>query len=232
MPPRRRPAGSANQPPVSDYRHDASRKNIPPAGLAGQARVRETPKLAYAYDPHRPPELRFDPTGGEDALPPLLAEATRRKLTEDEVRALAEAIRHREPWLEWAGKREAKGFVVDPVALHIHERVSAQAILKAAQREDVQRDLFADPRQGQREALQFYQHEVGWANRMILGDSLQVMASLARREDLAGKVQMIYMDPPYGIRFASNFQSEIGKRDVKDKEQDRRHPELPRLFDP
>jgi adenine-specific DNA-methyltransferase len=219
LPPRRR-ASTTEGPPVADYRHDATRRNNPPAGLAGQARVRETPRLAYGYDPHRPPELRFDPTGGEDALPPLLAEVTRRKLTEEEARRLAEAIRHREPWLEWTGKREAKGFVVDPVALHIHERVSAQAILKVAQREDVQRDLFAEPKQGQREALQFYQHEVGWANRMILGDSLQVMASLARREDLAGKVQMIYMDPPYGIRFASNFQSEIGKRDVKDKEQD------------
>lgn len=57
-----------------------------------------------------------------------------------------------------------------------------------------------------------------WANRMILGDSLQIMASLARREDLAGKVQMIYLDPPYGIKFASNFQPQLGQRDVKDRE--------------
>ena len=65
----------------------------------------------------------------------------------------------------------------------------------------MERDLFADPQQEYAEAVQFYQHDVDWANRMILGDSLQVMASLARREDLAGKVQMIYIDPPYGIKF-------------------------------
>ena len=81
------------------------------------------------------------------------------------------------------------------------------------------------------EAVQFYRHDMDWTNRLILGDSLQVMSSLARREDLAGKVQMIYMDPPYGIKFASNFQPEIGKRDVKDKEQDlTREPEMVKAY--
>ena len=105
-----------------------------------------------------------------------------------------------QPWLEWAGKAEAeaKGFTVDPVALHIHERISAQAILKVAARQDVERTLFSDPEQDYHEAVQFYKHDIDWTNRLILGDSLQVMASLAHREDLAGKVQMIYMDPPYG----------------------------------
>ncbi|MDR3704141.1 MAG: site-specific DNA-methyltransferase [Candidatus Sulfopaludibacter sp.] len=136
-----------------------------------------------------------------------------------------------EPWLEWAGKREARSFAVDPVALHIHERVSAQAILKVAAREDVNRSLFADPEQEYNEAVQFYKHDVDWSNRLILGDSLQVMSSLARREDLAGKVQMIYIDPPYGIKFASNFQPEIGKRDVKDKESDlTREPEMVKAY--
>ena len=66
---------------------------------------------------------------------------------------------------------------------------------------------------------------------MILGDSLQVMASLGRREDLAGKVQMIYMDPPYGIKFSSNFQPQLGQRDVKDREQDlTREPEMVRAY--
>lgn len=217
--------------PVADFRYDASRKNNPTAGLAAQGRVRETPKVAYAYDPHLPPELRFDATGGADQLPQLLAEATKRPLTDPEARHIANALQQRQPWLEWTGKREAKGFVVDPVALHIHERVSAQAVLKAARREDVQRDLFADPEQPYREAVQFYQHDVDWANRLILGDSLQVMASLTRREDLAGKVQMIYLDPPYGIKFASNFQSEVGKRDVKDKESDlTREPEMIKAY--
>ncbi len=217
---------------VFDYRHDeAKRKNIPPAGLAAQGRVRETPKIRYAYDPHLPPVLRFDATGGADRLPELLAAARVRPLTADETRILAEALRNREPWLEWSGKREKKSFDVDPVALHIHERISARAILKVVAREDVQRSLFADPELEYRQAVQFYQHDVDWSNRMILGDSLQVMASLARREDLAGKVQMIYMDPPYGIKFASNFQPEIGKRDVKDKESDlTREPEMVKAY--
>ena len=175
--------------------------------------------------------LRFDATGKADKLPELLAEAKRRKLTDDEVRLLAEALRKHEPWLEWAGKRQLPGFAVDPVALHIHERVSAQAILKVAARQDVERSLFADPEQEYHEAVQFYRHDIDWTNRLILGDSLQVMASLARREDLAGKVQMIYIDPPYGIKFASNFQPEVGRRDVKDKETDlTREPEMVKAY--
>ena len=73
------------------------------------------------------------------------------------------------------------------MALHIHERISTQAILRTAARQDVQRDLFADPQQEYREAVQFYKHPMDWTNRMILGDSLAVMASLARREGLAAR---------------------------------------------
>ena len=80
--------------------------------------------------------------------------------------------------------------------------------------------MFADPQQEYREAVQFYQHDVDWSNRLILGDSLTVMSSLAHREDLAGKVQMIYIDPPYGINFRSNFQPTVFQRDVDDKEKD------------
>ncbi len=217
--------------PATAYRHTAKRKHIPPAGLAAQGEIKETPKLQFAYNPHLPPLLRFDPAGKADQLPELLQEATRRPLSPEEARLLAAALRNHEPWLEWAGKREKKGFEVEPVALHIHERISAQAILKVAARQDVQRDLFADPQLEYQKAVQFYEHDVDWANRMILGDSLQVMASLARREGLAGKVQMIYMDPPYGIKFASNFQPEIGRRDVKDKESDlTREPEMVKAY--
>ena len=93
------------------------------------------------------------------------------------------------------------------------------------------RSLFADPQQEYNEAVQFYKHDVDWSNRLILGDSLQVMSSLARREDLAGKVQMIYIDPPYGISFRSNFQPEISRRDVKDKETDlTREPEMVKAY--
>ncbi len=216
---------------IQSYHYDAKRKNIPPAGLAAEGKIREAPKLTYAYDPHLPPVLRSDPTGEADRIPEIIAKAGTQKLTADEVRILREAIRQPQPWLEWAGKREQRLLDVDPVALHIHERVSAEAILRVAARQDVQRSLFADPDQEYHRAVQFYRHDVDWANRLILGDSLQVMASLARREDLAGKVQMIYMDPPYGIRFASNFQPEIGKRDVTDKESDlTREPEMVKAY--
>ena len=120
---------------------------------------------------------------------------------------------------------------MDPVALHIHERVSTQAILRAAARQDVTRDLFADPTLSYAQAVKFYQHDVDWANRLILGDSLQMMASLAQRENLAGKVQMMFVDPPYGIRFGSNFQPETGKLRVSDREGDlTREPEMVRAY--
>lgn len=218
--------------PMGDIRHpSAKRRNIPPAKIAADGVVPVIPKAQYAYNPHLPPVLRFDQHGKPDALPELLAKARRGPLTDDEARTLAEALRIQEPWLEWTGKREKPGFAVDPVALHIHERISAQAILKVAARQDASKFLFADPEQEYHEAVQFYRHDVDWANRLILGDSLQVMSSLARREDLAGKVQMIYMDPPYGIKFASNFQPEVGKRDVKDKQEDlTREPEMVRAY--
>jgi adenine-specific DNA-methyltransferase len=217
---------------VSDYRHsEATRKNNPPAKIAAEGYVPLIPKAEYLYSPRRPPELRFDPTGGADELPELLAKARQEKLTATEAGLLAEALRVHEPWLEWAGKREAKSFSVDPVALHIHERVSTQAILKVAAREDVNRSLFADPEQEYNEAVQFYRHDVDWSNRLILGDSLQVMSSLAKREDLAGKVQMIYIDPPYGISFRSNFQPEVGKTVIGDQERDlTREPEMVKAY--
>ena len=217
----RRRTERSNEKGVEDYRHEsATRKNNPPAGIASHAKVREKPKQEYAYNPHLPPYLRFDENRDADQLPELLEKAQRGPLSADEVQTLAAALRHHSPWLEWAGKQEAKSFAVDPVALHIHERVSAKAIVKVAERENVQRELFADPQLEYLEAVQFYQHDVDWTNRLILGDSLTVMSSLAQREDLAGKVQMIYIDPPYGIRFASNFQPTVFQRDVKDKEDD------------
>ncbi len=209
---------------TADYRHTREKRtNIPPAKIAAEGTVPKVPKARYYYSPHLPPVLRFDPTGVPDKLPELIAEAGRRPLRSEEQRLLADHLRRDEPWLEWATKREQheKGFFeVDPVALHIHERVSAQAIVRAAMREDVQRSLFADPEQPYQQAVQFYRHDMDWTNRLILGDCLQVMSSLARRENLVGKVQMIYIDPPYGINFRSNFQPEIDDTNVGNREMD------------
>ena len=217
---------------VQAVKHRARRKNIPPAGLDGQGRMEEAPKLRHFYNPHLSPLLRVaDDPAAADQLPALLQTARERALSDDEARVLAAAMRRHEPWLEWSGKRERPWFEVEPMALHIHERVSTQAMLRVLAREDVNRDLFADPQQSYAEAVQFYRHDVDWSNRMILGDSLGVMASLGRREDLAGKVQMIYLDPPYGISFKSNFQPQLGQRDVKDKVQDlTREPEMVKAY--
>ena len=204
---------------TADIRHSDKRPNNPQAGIAGEASVPLAPK--FVFSPHRTPELRFNVDGETvvDAkdLPGVA------KLPDDERAALLAYIhelKNGQPWLEWSGKREEPDFVVDPVVLQTHERVSSQAILSAARREDVQRSLFAAGELAADQEIEFYKHEIDWSNRLILGDSLQVMASLARRENESGRVQMVYLDPPYGIKFASNFQPQIGQRAVKDKDSD------------
>jgi adenine-specific DNA-methyltransferase len=131
---------------------------------------------------------------------------------------------HLDPQLQWAGKAEHTSFEVDVVPLHIHERISTRAILDAVRRpQPLQLDLFGETPLPADQQIEFYRHEVGWANRLILGDSLLVMNSLLVKEGMAGKVQMIYIDPPYGIKYASNFQPRIDRRDVKDKDEDLTH---------
>ena len=217
---------------VGALTHRAKRKNLPPAGLESQGKVGKEAPHRYEFNPHLPPALRSAPDAGKaDRLPDLVRIAGERALTGDEREVLAEALRRHEPWLEWAGKRERPWFEVDPVALHLHERVSTQAMLHALRRREVNRSLFGDTELDYAKAVQFYRHEVDWTNRLILGDSLQVMASLARREDLAGKVQMIFVDPPYGINYKSNFQPDLHNRDVKDQEKDlTREPELVKAY--
>ena len=185
--------------------------------------IPKTKRVKYAYSPHLDPVLRFDPTGNSDKVKELVEKVARKEsLTAVEIEVLRGIAEHwSKPWLEWANKQEEHDrgqFSVDPVALHIHERISAQAIIRNALREDAERSLFGNPEQAYSEAVQFYKHDVDWANRLILGDSLQVMSSLAHRENLAGKVQMIYIDPPYGIKFGGNFQPEIGSRHVSEKD--------------
>lgn len=221
----------------TSYKHsDKSRPNIPAAGMAVKDSDIEKEKIPYLYDPHLSPILRFDESGEADRVSEqveaILEKAKSEPLTPAETQILQDALlRSRQPWMEWSGKREKSQFEVDPVALHIHEKVSARAILKTADREDIEEDLFSTQRLDREQERQFYQHDVDWANRLILGDSLQVMTSLSRREGLAGKVQMIYIDPPYGIKFSSNWQNEVGKRDVKEKNEDlTREPEMIKAY--
>ena len=149
-----------------------------------------------------------------------------------------------DPQLVWRGKDEQdwSDLVVHAPPLYIQEKVQPKVLIddlinrsKAdAKAAEPQVDLFADfnglPSESAK--TEFYQHDAHWANRMILGDSLQVMASLAEREGLRGKVQMIYFDPPYGIKFNSNFQWSTTSRDVKDGNTDHitREPEQVKAF--
>ena len=130
---------------------------------------------------------------------------------------------HLDPQLVWAGKAEHTSFEVDVVSLHVHERISTRAILEAVKKPEPQLALFGETPLPADQQIEFYRHEVGWANRLILGDSLLVMNSLLVKEGMAGKVQMIYIDPPYGIKYASNFQPRLDRRDVKDRDEDLTH---------
>ena len=150
-----------------------------------------------------------------------------------------------DPQLVWHGKDEQdwSDLIVQAPPLYIQEKVHPKVLIDDLLRQSKGRreeatppmpDLFADfnglP---DKEALtEFYQHDANWSNRMILGDSLSVMASLAEREGLRGKVQCIYIDPPYGIRFNSNFQWSTTSRDVKDGNKDHitREPEQVKAF--
>ena len=129
---------------------------------------------------------------------------------------------HLDPQLVWAGKAEHTSFEVPTVSLHVHERIDSKTIIEAVRKRNgqagpVQLGLFEEERQEPlRNAIEFYKHKHGWTNRLIAGDSLLVMNSLLEKEGLAGKVQMIYIDPPYGIKYGSNFQPFVNKRDVKD----------------
>jgi adenine-specific DNA-methyltransferase len=103
--------------PARAYRHKGEKRtNIPPAAIAAEGRVPAAPSLQYSYSPRLDPVLRFDASGAPDKLPELLEKAKREPLTGAEAQLLAEALRRYDPWLEWAGKREANGFAVDPVA--------------------------------------------------------------------------------------------------------------------
>jgi len=145
---------------------------------------------------------------------------------------------HLDPQLQWAGKAEHTSFEVPKVSLHVHERIDPRTIIEAVRRgngeEDRQITLFDMQEQNPplREAIEFYKHAHGWSNRLVAGDSLLVMNSLLEKEGLAGKVQMIYIDPPYGIKYGSNFQPFVNKRDVKDgKDEDlTAEPEQIRAF--
>jgi len=111
-----------------------------------------------------------------------------------------------DPSLTWAGKAERTSFEIPTVSLHVHENIDPKRIIREARHRDhrgvYQASIFdTDSLKKRKESLEFYQHSRGWANRLIAGDSLLVMNSLLEKESMAGKVQMVYIDPPYGIKY-------------------------------
>jgi len=195
---------------------EASRKNIPTAEFQSVMHTKEQVPIRVVFE--------RDAAGLEE-------EKTHRN-------------RDLDPQLVWRGKDEQdwSELVTHAPPLYIQEKVHPKALIDdltrrtaaGAQETEEQYDLFADfngvPEGNAK--TEFYQHDANWSNRMILGDSLQVMASLAEREGLRGQVQCIYFDPPYGIKFNSNFQWSTTSRDVKDgnAEHITREPEQVKAF--
>lgn len=147
---------------------------------------------------------------------------------------------HIDPTLDWAGKKEGLSFDVPTSSIHIHESIKPHKIIRAVQAigddyQDPQISFFETPverMRRRRESIEFYRHGVDWTNRLITGDSLVIMNSLLEKEGMAGQIQMVYIDPPYGIKYGSNFQPFVDKRDVKDKKDDdlTQEPEMIKAF--
>lgn len=117
---------------------------------------------------------------------------------------------HLDPSLQWAGKKERPSFTVDTRAIHIHEKIDPQSIIAKLHKDKEQHSLALNFHEENKlpfsKALDFYKHKEDWSNRFIAGDSALIMNSLLQKENIAGKVQCVYMDPPYGIKYSSNFQ--------------------------
>jgi len=220
------PKSSSKESQILSYRHPDKRMNNPEVGMVHPENDPEQPKTKWAYDPHVDPALQFDT--GRSRIESLIDDALASGDLDLMRDALGELKRLQAPYLNWTGKTERTSFEVDTVSLHVHERIDPASILSAIRKrlraekdgggQAFQPGLFDAPFENLplRQAIDFYRHEKNWSNRLIAGDSLLVMNSLLQKESMAGQVQMIYIDPPYGIKYGSNFQPFTNKRDVKD----------------
>jgi len=247
---------------AESYAHyEATSPMRPEVGTQPQFRKKKPPQT-YRYDSSLSPSLDWDGQSPARELGEWLLELIERAAvlpaphafeqpqefrgSDGTVRArvhnLAEAVdqlkRLGHPFLNWAGKAERLSFDVPTLPLFVHERLSTKAIVETlvGHRRDKQQDmfeLFGDPRHSiTDQVLKAYEYQDKWVNRLILGDSLVVMNSLLHYEGLGGQVQMIYMDPPYGVKFGSNFQPFVRKRDVShnDDADMTREPEMVKAY--
>lgn len=224
--------------------NEATRKNIATAELQNTLEWMEEkdPQKPAIYHRARPLEQGHFRERDMDQDPQIIWNGMTLNLSPSQIKTLSETGRLEigDAQLTWRGKdaQDWSDLVVAAPPLYIQEKIHPKAIIDDIKRtpraeEKDQIDLFADFNGIDPEArTEFYQHDQHWSNRMILGDSLQVMASLAERESLKGKVQCIYFDPPYGIKFNSNWQVSTLSRDVKDGKQTdlTREPEQVKAF--
>src|ERR1700675_3774755 len=225
--------------PAKNYHHpEAESPMRPDVGTQAQFKKRLPPKT-YRYDSSLSPALDWDGQNpareqGEALVGEVLAADSleKAKAAASKLKAISK------PFLNWAGKAERLSFDVPTLPLFIHERLSTKAILETLKdhKRDKQTDmfdLFGDPQHSiTDQVLKADEYRDKWVNRMILGDSLVVMNSLLHYEGLGGKVQMIYIDPPYCVNFGSNFQPFVRKRDVghSDDEDMTREPEMVKAY--
>jgi len=221
------------------YTHPEAKSLLrPDVGTQAQFKKKKPP-VTYRYDSSLSPALEWD--GRISAREQ--GEALIREILEAETLETAKASATKlkamsKPFLNWGGKAERLSFDVPTLPLFVHERLSAKAIietLKGHKRDKQQTmfELFGDPQHSVTDqVLRAYEYQDNWVNRMVLGDSLVVMNSLLHYEGLGGQVQTIYMDPPYGVKFGSNFQPFVRKRDVShnDDEDMTREPEMVQAY--
>lgn len=242
---------------AKSYKHPESESPMRPEVGTQAEFKKKLPPQKYRYDDSLSPVLEWDGQNparerGEARIAKAEVELVqaRKKLngkpeTKDAAahvaaaqKAVSELKAMSKPFLNWAGKAERLSFDVPTLPLFIHERLSTKAILETLKghKRDKQTDmfdLFGDPQHSiTDQVLRAYEHKDKWVNRMILGDSLIVMNSLLHYENLGGQVQMIYIDPPYGVKFGSNFQPFVRRRDVShnDDEDMTREPEMVQAY--
>lgn len=232
--------GSKSEAPreAETYRHPEAESPLrPEVGTQPQFKKRKPP-VTYRYDSSLAPEFDWDGQNhAREEAEELIREILEAKSLEDAKGAAERLKAMSRPFLNWAGKAERLSFDVPTLPLFVHERLSTKGIIETLKGHKLDPqlglNLFGDPGHSiTDQVLKAYQYRDKWVNRMILGDTLAVMNSLLHYEGLGGQVQMIYIDPPYGVKFGSNFQPFVRKRDVShnDDADMTREPEMVKAY--
>ncbi|MCY4611008.1 MAG: site-specific DNA-methyltransferase [Gammaproteobacteria bacterium] len=230
---------STPKPPPRDYRHGDKKALLRPEGGSQDmfpSSKKKGPK-SYRYDSSLAPTLAWDEAQARSEGERLIGEIIDSDSLNEARRAAEKLKNMSRPFLDWAGKAEREKISVPTLPLFVHERLSTEAVLKTLKRHKRDRqqtlDLFGEGEKSIGEKIRgAYEHMNGWQNRLILGDSLQIMNSLLEYENMGGQVQMVYMDPPYGVKYGSNFQPFVRNREVKDGDDDNisREPEMVQAY--